>query len=222
MSEGTLYIGNRRYSSWSMRGWLLVRLVGLDVDEVVMPFAGTGGVRTPEIVRTSPSGLVPYLEHRGVRVWESLAIAEYCAEIAPGLWPAEQVARAYARSAAAEMHAGFVALRRAMPMNLGRDFSGRGRTPEALADITRIETIWSEARSRWAGEGPYLQGASFGIADAMFAPVATRFLTYRPVISPTSRSYCEAVRSHPLVAAWYDAAVAEPASWLLESYENPD
>ncbi len=121
MADGRLFLGSRRYSSWSFRGWLAVRLAGLDVEEVVLPLRET---RSPDIAAASPSGLVPYLEHRGVRVWDSLAIAEYCAELAPGLWPADRGARAHARSIAAEMHAGFRGLRMAMPMNLGRSFPG--------------------------------------------------------------------------------------------------
>ena len=141
-----LYIGTRRYSSWSMRGWLLVKLAELDVEEIVIPLAGDG---TPAVKSVSPNGLVPYLEHDGAKVWESLAIAEYCAELASELWPADWAARAHARSIAAEMHAGFRALRLAMPMNLGRaDYAGLGRTPESLADISRIEAIWSGTRAR--------------------------------------------------------------------------
>ena len=219
MSDGTLYIGNRRYSSWSMRGWLAVRLAGLDVTETLIPFSRPGP--TPAIVQLSPNGLVPYLEHRGARVWESLSICDYCAEIAPALWPADRVARAHARSIAAEMHAGFIGLRSAMWMNLGRDFSGLGRTPAALADIARIEAIWTGTRQTFGAGGPFLFGAAFTAADAMFAPVVTRFLTWQPELSAATRDYCTAVRAHPLVAAWYDGAAAEPDAWLVEGYEMP-
>jgi glutathione S-transferase len=198
-----------------MRGWLAVRLAGLDVEEVVIPMAEG---RTPAIAAASPNGLVPYLEHKGARVWESLAIAEYCAEAAPGLWPAERVARAHARSIASEMHAGFRALRMAMPMNLGRTFPGLGRTPEALADIARIEAIWAECLALHGG--PFLFGRGFGLADAMYAPVVTRFLTWQPELSAASRAYCDAVRAHPLVERWYADAAAEPAAWLLKKYED--
>jgi glutathione S-transferase len=151
-------------------------------------------------------------------VWESIAIAEYCAELCPALWPDDHRARAHARSIAAEMHAGFRGLRVAMPMNLGRTFPGKGRTPEALADIARVEAIWAEALS--ASGGPFLFGTGFGAADAMYAPVVTRFLTWGPELSATSRAYCDAVRAHGLVARWYDDAAAEPADWLLDKYEN--
>ena len=218
MPDGRLYIGNRRYSSWSMRGWLAVRLAGLDVEEVLIHFSRPGP--TDAITKLSPNGLVPYLEHRGARVWESLAVCEYCAEIEPSLWPADRIARAHARSISAEIHAGFTGLRQAMWMNLGRDFSGRGRTPEALADVSRIESMWAETRRRFAGDGPFLFGADFTAADVMYAPVVTRFLTWQPRMTAATRSYCDAVRAYPLVSAWYDGAAAEPADWLLPDYES--
>jgi len=217
MAEGRLVIGTKRYSSWSMRGWLAVHLAGLDVEEVMVPLAGGGG--TLAIKAISPNGMVPYLEHRGARMWESLAIAEYCAEFAPALWPADRAIRAHARAIASEMHAGFRNLRMAMPMNLGRSFPGRGRTPECLADIARIEAIWAEALA--AHGGPFLFGREFGLADVMYAPVVARFLTWQPDLAATSRAYCDAVRAHPLVARWYAEAAAEPAAWLLDKYENP-
>jgi len=220
MPDGRLYIGNRRYSSWSMRGWLAVRLAGLDVEEVLIHFSRPGP--TEAIGHVSPNGLVPYLEHRGARVWESFAVCEYCAEITASLWPVDRVARAHARSIAAEMHAGFRELRQAMWMNLGRDFAGLGRTPGALADIARIETMWAETRRRFGAGGPFLFGAEFTAADAMYAPVVTRFLTWRPEIGAETRAYCDAVRAQPLVAAWYEAAAGEPAEWLLPDYEDAE
>jgi glutathione S-transferase len=211
VSDGLLVIGTRRYSSWSLRGWLAVRLAGLDVTERLIPIAGGS---TPEVARVTPAAMVPYLEHQGARVWESLAICEYCAEFAPSLWPADRVARAHARSIAAEMHAGFRALRQAMPMNLGRD-KPVAVSPEAQADITRIEALWREARS-----GAFLCNDHFGAADAMFAPIVARFLSYRPTLAADSLAYCQAVRGHPLVAAWYDAAAQEPVEWRLARYED--
>jgi glutathione S-transferase len=200
-----------------MRGWLAVHLAGLDVEEVVVPLAGGGG--TQAIKAISPNGMVPYLEHRGARMWESLAIAEYCAEFAPALWPADRAIRAHARAIASEMHAGFRNLRIAMPMNLGRSFPGLGRAPDCLADIARVEAIWAEALG--AHGGPFLFGRDFGLADVMYAPVVCRFLTWQPELAATSRAYCDAVRAHPLVARWYTEAAAEPAAWLLDKYENP-
>jgi glutathione S-transferase len=219
MPDGRLYIGNRRYSTWSMRGWLAVRLAALDVEVTVIPF--TPGGATPAIAAISPNRLVPYLEHQGARVWESTAILEYCAEHNPALWPSDRKARAEARSMVAEMHAGFRELRQAMWMNLGADFAGLGRTPGAVADIARIEAMWSDARSRFDGNGPFLFGASFSAVDAMFAPVVARFLTWQPPLSAVTRAYCEAVRAHELVARWYADAAAEPVDWLLPDYETP-
>lgn len=217
MADGRLYIGTRQYSSWSMRGWLPVRLAKLDVEEVVIPLTGDGN--TPAVRAVAPGGTVPYLEHRGAKMWETLAICEYCAELFPALWPADAVARAHARSIAAEMHAGFRDLRMSMPMNLPRQAPGAGRTAGALADIAHIDALWRGTRARFGAGGPYLFGAAFGNADAMYAPVATRFLTYRPDVSPQAQAYCAAVRAHPLVAEWYDAAAKEPAAWRLAQYE---
>lgn len=219
MSDGRLFIGTRRYSSWSLRGWLAVKLAGMDVEEVVIPLAGGGG--TEAIKRISPNGLVPYLEHGDRRVWETIAICEYCEEIAPGtIWPRDPQARALARSIAAEMHGGFREMRMAMPMNLGRDYAGLGRTPGALADIARIEALWRATRATHGAGGPFLFGAGFNGADAMYAPVVARFLTFRPELAADTQAYVDAVRAHPLVAEWYDLAAGEPAEWLLPKYET--
>jgi glutathione S-transferase len=212
-----LYIGTKRYSSWSLRGWLLVKLAQLDVEEIVIPLAGGN---TAAIKAVSPNGLVPYLEHDGNRVWESIAIAEYCAELAPALWPAERRARTVARVIAAEMHAGFGPLRQAMPMNLGIHRPGVGHTPAALENVARIEALWRETRAAFGAGGPFLFGAEMNAADAMYAPVVARFLSYAPPLSAESRAYCDAVRNHPLVAAWYDDAAREPKEWLLDKYES--
>ncbi|MBB2203099.1 glutathione S-transferase [Gluconacetobacter tumulisoli] len=220
MTDGRLVIGTRRYSSWSLRGWLVVHAAGLDVDEVVIPIAGGGG--TAGIKAVSPNGLVPYLEHRGARVWESLAIGEYCAEIAPALWPSERVARAHARSIASEMHAGFRALRIAMPMNLGRDARplADGLTPDVVADTARIDTILSETRAAFGADGPYLFGPVLTVADAMYAPIIARFLSYGVALSPVAAEYAAALRAHPLMVQWYADAAAEPESWRLDRYES--
>jgi len=213
LREGRLVIGTRRYSSWSQRGWLAVRLAGLDVEEVVIPLAGG---RTEAIAQATPTGLVPYLEHRGARVWESLAIGEYCAELAPELWPPDRVERARARSLAAEMHAGFRALRLAMPMNCGRHARplAGGVPPEVAAEIGRIDAIWSEA------QGPFLFGAGLTIADVMFAPVVSRLISYAVELSQRAGAYRDAVRAHPLVEEWYAGAAAEPVAWRLDKYES--
>lgn len=216
MPEGRLIIGSKRYSSWSLRGWLAVQLAGLDVEEVLIALEAAPSAA---IQAATPTGLVPYLEHRGAKVWESIAIAEYCAEQAPGLWPEDRVLRAHMRAIAAEMHAGFRGVRQAMPMNLGRDFAGGGRTAEALADIARIEAVWREARA--LSGGPFLGGVGFGLMDAMYAPVVTRFITWRPELQAETWDYVEAVRAHPLVERWYAEAAAEPEAWRLDKYENP-
>ncbi len=216
MPDGTLYLGTKRYSSWSLRGWLPVRLAGLDVEEVVLALAGGS---TPAVKAASPSGFVPYLEHHGIKVWESLAIGEYCAEFLPSLWPAERGARAHARAIAAEMHAGFRELRMSMPMSLYRDAVGGGRTEGALADITRIDAVWQQALAQYGGR--FLFGDTLGNADAMFAPVVARFLTYRPELSAASLAYCDAVRAHPLMVDWYEAAAREPEAWFIPKMEAP-
>jgi glutathione S-transferase len=216
MADGTLYIGTKRYSSWSLRGWLPVRLAGLDVAEVVIPLAGGS---TPAVKAASPSGFVPYLEHKGAAIWESLAIGEYCAELAPGLWPEDRVARAQARAIAAEMHAGFRELRMNMPMSLFRDAAGAGRTEGCLADIARIDAVWRAALAQ--SGGPFLFGAAMGIADAMYAPVVCRFLTYRPELSAAAAAYCATVRAHPLMMAWYADAAIEPKEWFIARMEEP-
>ncbi len=216
MTEGTLYVGTRRYSSWSLRGWLPVRLAGLDVAEMVIPLAG--GV-TAAVRAVSPGGTVPYLDHAGARVWDSLAIMEYCAEALPALWPGERTARAHARAIVAEMHSGFRALRTEMPMSLFRHAAGAGRTPLALADIARIEAIWRETRAMYGAGGPYLFGQTFGNADAAYAPVVARLLTYAPELQADTRAYCDAVRGHALVALWYELAAQERDEWLIAAME---
>ncbi len=218
MTSGILFLGTRRYSSWSLRGWLAVRLAGLDVEERVVPLAENNSAA---VAAVSPSGQVPYLEHDNNRIWDSLAIGEYCAELAPALWPADRRARAHARVLAAEMHAGFRALRVAMPMNLGRDRVLQGGiTTEVQADLDRIERLWSDTRAVHGAEGPYLFGAGFTLADAMFAPVVARMISYRVAPGPVAGAYREAVRAHPLVGEWYRAAADEPAGWRLGRYED--
>ena len=218
MADGRLLLGTRRYSSWSMRGWLAVRLAGLDVEDEVIRLEGASP--TSAVARQSPSGLVPFLEHQGVPVWESLSICEYCADAYPAFWPQERAARARARSISAEMHAGFRGLRQAMPMVLGRDGTGRGQTEAALADIARIETLWRETRRQFGADGPYLFGVAFTGADVMYAPVVARLLTYRPAIGEDTLAYCKAVRAHPLVSEWYDLAAQEPVEWQMDHYEK--
>ena len=215
-SSSILYIGSRRYSSWSLRGWLAVRLAGLAVEERVIPLAGG---HTPAVKAVSPSGMVPFLEHEGARVWDSLAIIEYCAEIAPSLWPAERIARAHARAIAAEMHGGFRELRLGMPMNCTRTLPPAEPAAAVRADLDRIEAIWAETRARFGAGGPFLFGAAMTGADAMYAPVVSRLLTYRPKVSAATEAYIAAIRAHALVDAWYRDAAAEPEEWKIARFE---
>jgi glutathione S-transferase len=219
MPDIVIYLGNKAYSSWSLRGWLACKLTGLPFREEVH------AMDLPDwkawIAARSPSGKVPYVTVDGAPLWESLAIGEHLAEFAPtAFWPADGAARAHARSIAAEMHAGFGELRKAMWMNVRRRFPGKGRTPGALADIARIEALWDDARKRYGAGGPFLFGGRFGFADAMYAPVVARLRTWEPEIAPASRAYVEAVWNHPFMIEWVKAAEAEP--WTIAKYEDPD
>lgn len=221
MADGRLVIGTRRYSSWSLRGWLSVRLAGLDVDVQALRLAGGG--KTVALKTLSPNGCAPYLEHAGIAVWDSLAIAEYCAELAPALWPQDRAARAHARSISAEMHSGFRAVRSALPMNLGRVNCplAAGLDEDTQRDIARIDTIWTNTRNRYGAEGPYLFGAVFCNADVAFAPVVSRFASYAvPGLSDVSHAYMRAVQEHPLMREWAADAAQEPQDWQLEMYES--
>jgi glutathione S-transferase len=213
-SGNRMIIGTRRYSSWSLRGWLAVRLAGLDVEEVVVPL---GAGSTPALSALTPAGLVPVLEHDGLRIWDSLAICEYCAEHAPALWPADRGRRAIARSVAAEMHAGFRELRIAMPMNLGRTVPEGEIPAAALADAARIDQVWQECLA--ASGGNFLFGAEPTVADIMYAPVVARFISYMPALSTAAEAYTRTMRAWPLLDEWYRLAAAEPISWRLAKYE---
>ena len=216
--ELTIFIGNKTYSSWSLRGWLALKLAGAPFEEVVLPINGPGSV-TREIVERSPSGRVPLLAHRDLLVWDSLAIGEYVAELFPaaGLWPSEARARATARALAAEMHSGFAALRNAMPMNVRRAPIELPLAADVKADIARILTMWRDCRRAYGAGGPFLFGR-YGFADAMFAPVATRFRTYGVSLDEGARAYVDASLAHPAVGEWVAAAQREP--WRIEAYER--
>ncbi|HEX6979171.1 MAG TPA: glutathione S-transferase family protein [Alphaproteobacteria bacterium] len=219
MADFTLFIGNKAYSSWSLRGWLACKIAGIDFDEVVIPLSRPE--TDVEIRKYSPSGKVPALRHGSNLIWESIAIGEYLAEIVPaaGLWPADRTARAHARTISAEMHAGFTDLRRNMWMNTRRTFPGKGRTPEALADIERICAIWRDTRARFGQDGPWLFGGRFCFADAMYAPVVSRFVTWQPPLPDDAKAYVAAVWDHPFMQEWRRGAEAEP--WIIDKYENP-
>jgi glutathione S-transferase len=208
MTGLTLVIGNKNYSSWSMRPWVLMKQLGIPFEEVKLRF------HSPEwdagIARWSPSGLVPVLWRGDHAVWDSLAIMETLHEWHPdkGIWPKDERARALARSMAAEMHAGFRDLRSHMPMNIRSSHSGKGMNPGVQANIDRIEKLWGEARHRFGEGGPYLFGA-FSAADAMYAPVVMRFRTYAPKLAPASARYCEGILGAPGIRAWIEEALHE-------------
>jgi len=217
MSRPTLVIANKAYSSWSMRAWLALKATGALFDEVYVPLDQPG--TRERILRYSPSGLVPCLIDGDVAVWESLAIGEYLAERYPnaGLWPAFVKARAHARAISAEMHAGFGALRRLMPMNVRAVAPKRPIDDPALkADIARIETLWADTQARFGAGGPYLFG-KYSLADAMYAPVVTRFTTYQVPLGPAATAYVQAIHAHPHVMEWIQGAKAEPER--IEKYE---
>ena len=217
MSELSLVIGNKAYSSWSLRPWLAMRTVGLSFREELVRLSEPGSREA--LLRHSPAGRVPVLKHGDCVVWDSLAILEYLHEIAPdaGLWPAEPRARAHARSVSAEMHSSFQALRNGMPMNLRRSLPGRGRSIAGVAeDIARVTEIWRDCRRRCGGAGPFLFGA-FTSADAMYAPVATRFRTYAVELDATSQAYADAVLGLPAFAEWQAAALDE--RWIIAEDE---
>jgi glutathione S-transferase len=210
--SATLYVGNRNYSSWSMRGTLLVRQSGVACAEVVIPLDTEAGMA--KIAEVSPTRRVPVLHIDGLVIWDSLAIAEFLHERAPdaGIWPVEPTARALARCVSAEMHSSFGALRSQMPLDV------RGRhtvpeTPELRADVARIEQIWRECRARHSRGGDYLFGA-WSAADAMFAPVVSRFRTYGVALTRGAQQYADAVWKWPALTAIVAEAAAEP--WSLD------
>jgi glutathione S-transferase len=217
MAEYTLVIGNKNYSSWSLRGWLAARLAGIDFEERLVRLSEPGSRAT--LLGYSPAGKVPILHHGERVIWDSLAIVEYLAEQRPdaGLWPTDPALRAHARSISAEMHSGFAALRRHMPMNLRKSLPGKGRAPGVAADIERVAAIWQDCRSRCGGAGgPFLFGAP-GAADAMYAPVATRLRTYGVALDPTAAAYVETIQAWPLFGEWRAAAQDEP--WIIAEDE---
>jgi glutathione S-transferase len=212
----TLVIGNKNYSSWSLRPWLALKAAGISFDEVVIPIYVEGS--REQILKHSPSGKVPALRHGEISVWDSLAIIEYAAEVFPdaGIWPADREARAWARSICAEMHSGFVPLRKQVTMNVRRRVPGFPVAEDVAENIARIEAIWSETRGRFGGNGPFLFG-TFSAADAFYAPVVTRFETYDVQVSAGSRAYMDAVLGQADMRNWCRAAAEE--SWTLPQFE---
>jgi glutathione S-transferase len=207
MPEAVLTISSKNYSSWSLRGWLLCRMAGLEFVEEVVPVDDPAS--RAELLLLSPSILVPCLTHNGIRIWDTLAIAEYLNEVKSraGLLPKERAARARCRSICGEMHSGFSNLRSALPMNLKARRIGFKIWSGAQADIDRITTIWRECFATYAG--PYLFGA-LSTADAMYAPVVTRFLTYDVHLDDVCSGYCERIMALSDMVEWCDAAMREP------------
>lgn len=215
MPEFTIYIGNKNYSSWSLRAWLILKQTRAAFREVVIPI-GRPTTRA-EILRHSPSGKVPALAHDRVTVWDSLAIGEYLAELFPEakLWPEGQEARAHARAVSQEMHAGFLPLRQHFPMNMRSVFE-RAIIPEIQSDIDRITALWHECRKQFGAGGPFLFG-SFTIADAMYAPVVSRFRTFKVPLERETEAYAASVTAWPAYQEWLAAARNEPM--IIEQWE---
>lgn len=205
----TLVIGDKNLSSWSLRPWLALRVAGIPFAERLVRL-GRDDTRAT-IRAVSPSGKVPCLIDDDVVVWDSLAICEYAAELAPSLWPASRAARAEARAVSAEMHSGFAALRQAMPMDVCAAKPGLARSPEVEADIARLLALWETCRARHGTKGPFLFG-DFSIADAMFAPVVFRFRTYDVALPPVARAWTESMLALPALQEWIEGARAEVAS----------
>ena len=208
MGTATLTISSKNYSSWSLRGWLLCKFAGLPFEENILP--ATDVSARAELLLLSPSFLVPCLTNDGLEVWDTLAIAEYLNELRPeaGLLPADPADRALCRAVSGEMHGGFGNLRSALPMNLKGDFPGFPLWPGARADVERIVAIWRTCFAKHP-EGPFLFGAR-GLADAMYAPVVTRFRTYHVALDADCAAYCARVSAMPEMREWSEAAHAEP------------
>ena len=204
----TLTIASKNYGSWSLRGWLLCKLAGLDFEERTV--ASDDPSTRAELLLLSPSFLVPCLTHDGIKIWDTLAIAEYLNEILPeaGLLPEDRNRRAQCRAISGEMHSGFSNLRSALPMNLKAHHPGFKVWSGAQADIDRIVGIWRECLA--ASKGPFLFGRTPSMADAMFAPVATRFLTYDVKLDSGCAAYCSAIMALPAMQEWLEGARAEP------------
>ena len=211
-----LVIANKAYSSWSFRPWILMRHFGIPFEETLIPMAQE--TTHAEMLRHAPSGLCPSLRDGRIIVWESLAIIEYLAESFPALaiWPRDKAARAQARALAAEMHAGFGALRSQLPMNMRRKPAPLDLTPEVLANIARIEAAFAAARREFGAGGNFLYG-EFSAADAMFAPIVSRFHTYEVAARLETRAYMEAMQALPAFREWQAGAEAEP--WHIARYD---
>jgi glutathione S-transferase len=216
-----LIIGNKAYSSWSLRGWLACKQSGLPFEEVVVPLYDAEWDKRREGDEFAPSsGKVPILWDGEAVVWDSLAIVDYLADKVgrDRFWPADDAARAMARSMAAEMHSSFAALRREHSMNIRQVFPPQRPSDAVVADLSRVMELWAQARARWGGDGAYLFGA-FGAADIMFAPVCTRIVTYSLPIARFAAPYIDAVLQHPWMQDWI--AGAQEEEWVIQQFEQP-
>jgi glutathione S-transferase len=214
MSEFTLVIGNKNYSSWSLRPWMLMQHLGLAFDEVQIPLSRPD---TPALIsQYSPSGRVPVLKHGSLTIWESIAIGEYLCELTSNGLPTERAPRAHARVLSAEMHAGFGALRTQWPMNARAVGRRTPMTAELRTDIARVDALWSDSRARFGAHGPWLCG-DYSLADAMYAPVALRFRSYGATLSPAAASYLDTVLQDAPLQQWLADAALE--SWSIADAE---
>jgi glutathione S-transferase len=209
MNRYRLVIGNKNYSSWSLRPWLAMRQAGIAFEEIRIPLYGPDSKQ--RLAEFSPSARVPALIHDELKIWDSLAICEYLAERHAGMWPADSAARGVARAVSAEMHSGFVSLRQNMGMNIRKNYAGKGVGPGVLGDIQRILELWVDCRSRFGAGGVFLFG-TFSIADAMYAPVTMRFRTYGVAIPANLTPYYEAILALPAMREWMAASEAETES----------
>lgn len=208
MRKAELTISSKNYGAWALRGWLMAKFAGLDFEEQVV--SPDDPAMKAEMLLMSSSMLVPSLVHNKIKVWDTLAIGEYLNEIKPkaGLLPADAAARAHCRAICGEMHSGFASLRTALPMNLKAHFANFKIWSRAQSDIDRIVEIWKECLANYGG--PYLFGAQVTLADAMYAPVVTRFLTYSVVLDPVCSAYCQRIMALPAMQEWIAAALEEP------------
>lgn len=215
MTSYELFILDYNYSSWSMRAGILLRFAGVEFKETRFHLDTAGRA---ELRKISGSGLLPLLVHDGLKIWDSLAIAEYLAEELPEIsfWPKSREARAVARSASAEMHSGFAAMRNTMNMNIRAKYPGYARTPEVDRNVQRVQDLWRELRAQFGSGGPYLCG-EFGVVDAMFAPVVMRFRSYDVKLSGVCAEYAAAIEAHPAVLGWLEKARED--SFRIPEYE---
>lgn len=215
-----LYIANKNYSSWSLRPWVLMKALEIPFNEHLVPFEGGAGASHDTFIRFSPSGLVPCLVDvtgaEELAVWDSLAIVEYLAEQHTNVWPSDKAARAWARSATAEMHSGFSALRDECSMNCGMRVALNGLSTKLKADVERLDTLWQQGVERFGG--PFLTGKRFTAVDAFYAPVAFRVQTFNLPLSDASQAYVEHLLALPAMQAWYQAALEEP--WHESMHES--